>query len=182
MKIFEFTAQGRSWLGSENFHTAPGVIDEFYASLQGEERELFERICNGLPCAKAYMEEHSNEYGWTKEMLAEAKVYIPAKLPRPVPYFEKPWCCYENSFQYAEEKGLRYVEGIAINPTGVQLHAWNSTDGVDVLDYTWPFQHVNKYFGIEWDIEWLKKHGYTSGGFVGYLYEEVKTERAKGAA
>ena len=113
-----------------------------------------------------YIAERLNEYGWTEEMLARADYFVPVKLPTPVPYFERPWCCFENSFNHAEQTGLLYVEGIAVSPSGISIHAWNSTNGSDVIDYTWPYQHVNKYFGIIFPIKWVKKHYSTPGGIL----------------
>lgn len=125
------------------------------------------------------MKENASEYGWTEEVLADATMFVPQELPRPVPYFKKPWHCFENSFEHARKTGLLYVEGLAINPTGPQIHAWNSTDGTDVIDLTWPFQHVNKYFGLVFDVEKLTMAGYPFGAYFGHLYDRLKKQRAQ---
>lgn len=186
MRIFEVVENGVQWIGCENFgpreSVTPRAIEQFYDSLCGGQRALFERVCAALPCPKACMEHEFASYGWSREMLDSARLFVPAKLERPVPYFEKTWSCFENSFHYAEKYGLLYVEGLAVNPSGIQLHAWNSITGHDVFDYTWPYQHVNKYFGLIFEVEWLKKHWPAPGGILPHLFDEAKEERSKDPA
>jgi len=102
-------------------------------------------------------------------MFERAKIYTPRELPRPVSYFREPWQCFKNSYQFAKDTGVQYVEGIAVAPFGAMPHAWCSIDGTDVLDLTWPYQHVNKYFGIQLDPAWMEKND-VPWGFLGYLY------------
>ncbi|MEK7134568.1 MAG: hypothetical protein AAB819_02495 [Patescibacteria group bacterium] len=145
---------------------SPQGVEDSFNTLSGDELEQFRKVCVNLVDPQKYIAERLNEYGWTEEMLARADYFVPVKLPTPVPYFERPWCCFENSFNHAEQTGLLYVEGIAVSPSGISIHAWNSTNGSDVIDYTWPYQHVNKYFGIIFPIKWVKKHYSTPGGIL----------------
>ncbi len=174
IEFYGVEREGYSWLASGTPFTTPKQVEIAYGALSGEQRELFERICRRLPSAEQYVRDRSAEYGWDEDLIAEAKVFTPKPLATPVPYFDPPWHCFENSFSHAEQHNLLYVEGIAINPSGPQIHAWNSTDGTDVLDYTWPYQHVNHYFGIVFPLEWMKKNWPARGGILAHLYEEAK--------
>ena len=177
MKLFERKDAHGSWLGCREFEWTPHWVEGYYDRLEGHELELFERICKELPCAKEYLIAHADEFGWGQEVIAQASIFTPSKLPRPVPYYPKYWHCYENSFAYAEEKGYKYVEGLAISPAGAQIHAWCSTDGKDVIDYTWPYQHCNKYFGIVFDITKMRANGFPFGAVLGHLWDETKKKR-----
>jgi hypothetical protein len=146
---FDIVAEnGYEWIRFYDEPTTPEALEAFFDSLAGNDRLAFDRVCADLPCPKTYMEQHAAEYGWTKDILAAAELFCPAPLPPPVKYFPTHWNCFKNSFAKAEANGLIYVEGLAISPTGPQIHAWNSTNGRDVIDLTWPCQHLNKYFGI----------------------------------
>ncbi len=174
MRIFEIVKNGRSWLRSPVFHSHPGEIEKLYCSLTFAEQTLLQKVCRGMPDPEEYMQLHFREYGWNEDLLAQATKYSPLRLRPPVQYFARPWRCYENSFNHAVETGLLYVEGIVVNPAGIQVHAWNSHDGTDVVDYSLPFQHVNRYFGIEFDVHVMEEIGQAPGGILGRLYEEEK--------
>lgn len=171
MRIIEHKSEGFIWAKSTVPFNTPQQVEQHFNSYTDEERLVFDRICDDLPTGRQYMEIHWQEYGWTEEMLARASEFSAKQLQEPVPYFDPPWWCFENSYHHAEQKGLLYVEGIGISPNGPMVHAWNSTDGTDVIDYTWPWQHKNKYFGIVYDLTWMKKYWPIPGGILGYLHE-----------
>jgi hypothetical protein len=171
MRVVEHESEGFVWAWSSERLLTPQEVESQFNSFTAEESALFERICANLPSGRDYMETRLQQYGWTAEMFNKAREFQPQPLPSPVPYFERPWWCYENSFQHAEKTGLLYVEGIGISPNGPMVHAWNSTDGTDVLDYTWPQQHLNRYFGIIYDVAWIKENWPIPGGMLGYLHE-----------
>lgn len=171
MRIIEHKSEGFIWAKSTVPFNTPQQVEQHFNSYTDEERLVFDRICDDLPTGRQYMEIHWQEYGWTEEMLARASEFSAKQLQEPVPYFDRPWWCFENSYHHAEQKGLLYVEGIGISPNGPMVHAWNSTDGTDVIDYTWPWQHKNKYFGIVYDLTWMKKYWPIPGGILGYLHE-----------
>jgi hypothetical protein len=151
MKLFENKFYCRSWIESYNGWRTPGRIEKLYCSLEGEDQALFRRICASLPCPKQFMIEHAAEFGWDDGMIERARIFIPRPLPTPVNYFSKPWHCYENCYHKARAEGIYYVEGLMIGPAAPIIHAWNSTDGKNVIDLGQPLQHLNKYFGMIFD-------------------------------
>lgn len=170
----KITSEDQEWLTSDEDFRTPQQIERAYLGLEGEQRKLFEEICHGLPAADEYARAHASKYGWDESVFELARTFVPQQFQHPVPYFERHWHCFESSFIYAEQTGLFYVEGLAINPSGAQIHAWNSTDGTDVLDYTWPHQHVNRYFGIVFDVEKMKKYWPVPGAILAYRKQESK--------
>lgn len=173
MDFFENVLGGYSWIGSETGFTTPHDVEKAYDNLDGAGHELFKKVCAGMPTVEDFVRENAIGYGWDERLLGLARTMHAKKLPRPVPYFNPPWTCFENSFKHAQKTGLLYVEGVAVNPSGVMVQAWNSTDGTDVLDFTWPHQHVNKYFGIVFDVQWMLHHSPIPGGILGYLQQET---------
>lgn len=182
MELFEVIEDGHRWLGSRNFHTDPARLEDFFDRLEGEAKALFDRVCAELPCPKEHLAAKWDDYGWDPCILHEGTLFKPARLKRPIPFYEKHWCCFENSFAFAEKYDYSYVEGIAINPSGIQIHAWVTTDGEDVLDYTWPLQHVNKYFGVPLNIEYLKGKGVTQGGLLAHVTKWHQEKKQKDSA
>jgi hypothetical protein len=177
MSIFEKSFYGYSWIYSNVPVETPGQVERMYASLTGAELALFERVCAGLPCPKAFIEKFAAAYGWPPEMIASCKIFTPSPLPHPVIY-SSPWNCFENSFHTAESEGLLYVEGLAISPMGPDAHAWNSADGNDVIDRTWPCQHLNRYFGKALDLDTVRRAvAGDTGGLVGHLYRNAQQGR-----
>jgi len=175
MKLFEVTRFGRNWLETDDFLRArnPGRIERLYHSLEGENLALFRRACASIPEPRQFMEEHAAEFGWDADMVAKARAFTPRPLPSPVRYFPKPWHCYENCLAKAEAEGIFYCEGLVIGPGGPTIHAWNSTDGRNVIDLGWPCQHLNKYFGLVFD---LKEHADLIGT-LGNLYHYAQQNR-----
>lgn len=57
-----------------------------------------------------------------------------------------------------------YVEGIALCPSGVLLHAWLGLDG-RVVDYTWPDADEILYFGIPFEPSWSLMFAETVGRY-----------------
>ncbi len=179
MSLYERKDAHGSWLGCGSFEWTPQWVEGYYDRLVGSELELFERVCKQLPCAKEYLVAHADEFGWDEEMIARASIFTPSELPRPVPYYPKYWHCYENSFAYAEKTGCKYIEGLAVGPAGALIHAWCSTNGKDLIDYTWPYQHVNKYFGMELKISKMRDNGYPFGAVLGHLWADTKKKLQK---
>lgn len=156
----------------------PRSLAEIYDTLDPESVSKLQKVCKQLPCAREYMIAHADEYGWDAPMIEKATIYTARELPRPIEYFHEFNRCWQNSFAYAERTGVRYVEGLAISPAGAFLHAWNSTDGEDVLDFSWPCQQYNKYFGFDFDIEWMRENGFREGGLVLH-HQEMYTQGKK---
>ncbi len=132
---------------------------------------LFRRACANVPDPRRFMQEHGAVFGWDGEIVAKARVFTPRPLPSPVRYFSKPWHCYDNCLAKAES--IYYCEGLVIGPGGPTIHAWNSTDGWNVIDLGWPCQHLNKYLGFVLD---LKEHAEIIGTF-GWFYHFAQQNR-----
>jgi hypothetical protein len=59
--------------------------------------------------------------------------------------------CYMNAALYADDHGLRYVEGYAFRGRPPIPHAW-CADGDLAVETTWPVSAVQPlYFGVEFD-------------------------------
>lgn len=167
--IQEITIDGTGYIGfNAPYPKTPQEIEQIYASLRGEALALFQSVCAEMPSVDVYTKENAEKYRLPKEFFDVARVFTAQALPYPIEYFPELWMCHSNSFEHAQKTGCMYVEGIAISPAGPMLHTWNSTDGNNVLDFTWPSQELNRYYGAVLDIEELKKAGYHSGGILGH--------------
>ena len=169
-----YEEDGYQWAGSDKPFETPYEAEVDTQQLDQKAAELFNQVCDQLPSAEGYIKQYAERFGWRPELIECGKTYRTSALPLPVKYFEPFWWCFENSFLHAKTTGLLYVEGIVVTPTGSFVHAWNSSDD-NVLDYTYPLQHLNSYFGIAFEVELIEKYWPMSGGLLGYLYEEVKT-------
>lgn len=76
----------------------------------------------------------------------------------PVPwtgqYREGAQChCYGNAIATSAMRGLRYVEGVAVAPTGLMIpHAWNIGTEGELVDVTWR-NTGEVYIGVEFSVE-----------------------------
>ena len=168
MKIFENKFFGHTWIESRDPWGTPGKIEKMYHSFAGEDLALFRRVCAGLPCPKQLMIEYGDLFGWNEEMIAEARIFTPRPLPSPVHYFQKTRDCYENCYHKSRAEGILYVEGLMICPAGPIIHAWNSTDGHNVIDLGEPCQHLNRYFGMVFDTRLPLDHPDCRVGSLGW--------------
>lgn len=80
--------------------------------------------------------------------------------------------CFSMSFLVAQKNpNFLYTEGIGIPITGKpMLHAWNicKEDG-KVYDFTWPGSHLCRYYGIIFEIEWIRNNCLTKGAVLHHL-------------
>lgn len=124
--------------------------------------------------AKEYLRRYQNEFPWGKLWLEHG-----TDFPAPT----KALCadfingnalgpegsCYRNALHFSNrliqckhlkdkpiEKSILYVEGLAVDMTGVYPHAWLSVDG-RVVDITWPGAYLTTYYGIAFDPLWARK-------------------------
>ena len=162
--VHRFTNDG-NWI---RFTTRPGSpyeVERYFDSLVGQEKIRFEEVCKNLPDPRQCLWDMI-EARHTAALMQYGQLFVPKTHVRPVPYFQKSWHCYENSFRHADANNLFYVEGMAVNPSGAAFHAWNTTDGTDVIDLTWPYQHVNRYFGAIFPVPFVKERI----GNLGFLW------------
>jgi len=154
-KLFEYELFGRRWIETDDPAMArtPGRIEKLFHRLGPEDLALLRRACASIPGPREFMRAHFAAFGWDAAMVEKARVFSPRPLPQPVEYFPKPWHCYENSRDKAEAEGIFYCEGLVLTPSGPIIHAWNSTDGTNVIDLSYPCQHLNKYLGFVFDLK-----------------------------
>jgi hypothetical protein len=61
--------------------------------------------------------------------------------------------CYANAITLAAKSKLKYVEGVALAPTGeLILHGWNATAENELVDTTWCNTGL-VYLGVEFSVE-----------------------------
>lgn len=61
--------------------------------------------------------------------------------------------CYGNAITLAGRCGLKYIEGVALAPTGeIISHGWNADAGDELVDSTWLNTGL-VYLGVEFSIE-----------------------------
>lgn len=122
-----------------------------------------------MPSAEFFLESHPHLYTWGSIVRRYGREYTASDRGRYDPP-EKPWSCFETASEKARatDEELQYVEGLALSPFGPALHAWN-VNGDDVFDFTWPCQHLNRYFGIVFDLAFLEEIGHKHGCVFGYM-------------
>jgi hypothetical protein len=171
MEMIFFEENGRRWLGTDEGMKSPYDFERII-SAQPDLYRFFHHFSQTLPSAQTYVQQNKEYFGWTDWLLSQCSEFVAAPLMRPIRYDEPFWQCFENARARALVAGLYYVEGVVVTPTGVFVHAWNSTDGQDVLDYTYPAQECNSYFGVALNVG--EKIPY---GWLGFLFEETKEQR-----
>lgn len=151
------------WDGPDNGPT-PDTFDNSLRQATGSSKIALEAVHASMPTAQAYLEARRKQFLWSGTVLEFGQEFL-ADEGEPW-QCRLPWRCYENAYNLAEGSGGRvhYVEGICLSPFGGMLHAWGVCDG-KVLDYTWPAPHFNRYFGVVFDIEFLKEQGLHGGVF-----------------
>lgn len=132
--------------------------------------DIFLDVSKNLPEAEDYIRKYKDRYGWNDGFISQCSKFEPQELPRPFLYDEPFWQCFDNARSRALYEDYYYIEGIVITPTGAYLHAWNSKDGIDVFDFTYPAQECNRYFGVALKVE--EKGAY---GLVAYLEKETRS-------
>jgi hypothetical protein len=94
-------------------------------------------------------------------LLERGQEFTPAPLPPEIRQRTMK-LCFDNSERLAKQKGLLYVEGMAISHHGYGLpfhHAWNATEDGTVIDTTWVPEGIS-YWGIIVPVEDFKKEKY----------------------
>jgi hypothetical protein len=157
---------GITWASFNRPPDTPAEAERWYQELDGYDVERLNLICAKLPSAAAIFAALGLGRFFPADLAARFRTFVPKRQKRPVPYFERPWCCFENSFRLAQARGLLYIEGLAVNPSFVQVHAWNSRDGSDVLDLTWPRQDLNSYYGVALDPAEVEREVGAPGGLI----------------
>ena len=167
MEVSYFEENGQRWLGTDEEMKSPYDFEQLVAQ-QPDLYKFFHRFSSALPKADEYIKEYKESFGWNDWLIEQCSIFTASALLRPIRYDEPYWWCYGNARARALSTGVHYVEGLAVTPTGAFLHAWNSSDGQNVLDYTYPAQELNTYFGV------VIKVGETIPyGWLGHLYDET---------
>ncbi len=125
---------------------------------------------------------HPKGFAWGELVLEFGKEYVASDRGKCASFLPER-SCFENAAQKARETNeeLQYVEGLALSPLGPMLHAWNAR-GDEVFDFTWPCQHLVRYYGIPFSVSFLDEIGHKNGCVFGYLDPLLKYLREKIAA
>ncbi len=150
-------------------------IAESLQKPQGEmERLALASVLGKMPSAyQALSWERGRGQSWVSLLLKHGRNFEAGNLPQEefVRGFKEEdlhsWCCFYNTASMARKYGLQYAEGFAVSPSGPMLHAWNVQAG-KAIDYTWPATHLNRYFGMIFDLDWLDQIGCPDGGVFYY--------------
>ena len=167
MEVSYFEENGQRWLGTDEEMKSPYDFERLVAH-QPDLYKFFHRFSCCQPKAVDYIQLHKECFGWSDWLIAQCSVFRALPLQRPIRYDAPYWQCYENSRTRALVTDVHYVEGLVVTPTGAFLHAWNSSNGEDVLDYTYPAQECNTYFGVALSVG--EKIPF---GWLGHLYHET---------
>ncbi len=88
--------------------------------------------------------------------------------------FSRGNCCGMAYLVHQEIPEMAYAEGLAwafpahIN-SGPLWHGWNVNPRGSAIDYTWPTSHWNEYFGIVFDLDWVRENCVAKSGI---FYQE----------
>ncbi|MDO8514235.1 MAG: hypothetical protein Q7S50_01695 [bacterium] len=128
------------------------------------------RLKRTLPTAEEYLKANPDRYEWGRLWAEHGRSFIPPayRVCREMiedDAFLQETLCYTNALDVSlcmsestsERKGeIRYVEGLAVDPTGAYPHAWVTIDE-KVLDPTWPGAYLATYFGVAFVPEWVQQ-------------------------
>jgi len=122
--------------------------------------------------AHQYLERYADDFPWGqfclkygKESRAESYRTIRNRIDSRS--FLQEGQCYVNSMRilrgwkescpdWAGNQKVSYVEGLALDPTGIFLHGWIDVGGV-AYDRTFQRAYMTTYFGVHFDPPWADK-------------------------
>lgn len=127
------------------------------------------RLRRTQPNAREYLERHANEFPWADLCLMHGQESAPP------PYrvnldmlkqggFLEEGHCFRNSMralrrwqekppEWVGERTVTYVEGLALDPTGIFVHGWIDVGG-QAVDLTFKRAYMTSYFGIRFEPAW----------------------------
>ncbi len=124
---------------------------------------------NSQPTALQCLKQCVDEFPWAEYCLAHGRTSYAEKYRKVRDRFERGGFmelnqCYRNCMKilrqwYKERpnwvgsKRVSYVEGLAVDPTGMFLHSWIDVGGV-AYDMTFPRAWMTKYFGVHFEFRW----------------------------
>jgi hypothetical protein len=120
------------------------------------------------PSAEQYLARTSDTYPWAQTWLQFGKEYHAPSLDEVIDLiknkmFMKPRECFANALEFGialsdedPEVSVLYVEGLALGPTGVHIHAWLEINGKTV-DLTWRDSFLCSYFGVGFPVTVVEK-------------------------
>ena len=124
------------------------------------------------PTAHEYLQRYAHDFPWARFCLEYGKVSqaesyrtIRDRVDRRG--FMQEGQCYANSIEilchwrekcpdWVGDRTVSYVEGLALDPTGVFLHSWIDVGG-SAYDMTFQRAWMTTYFGVHFDPLWADK-------------------------
>lgn len=119
--------------------------------------------------AREYLERHADEFPWAELCLTHGQESAPP------PYrinldmlkrdgFLEEGHCFRNSMRalrrwkekppkWVGSRPVTYVEGLALDPTGIFVHGWIDVGG-QAVDLTFKRAYMTSYFGIRFEPTW----------------------------
>lgn len=130
------------------------------------------------PTALEFLQQHPDEFPWGRFCLEHGKTsraenYRTVRDRMERHSFLEEGQCYRNSMvilrqwdnqrpDWIGDKPISYVEGLALDPTGIFLHGWIDVGGV-AYDMTFKRAWMTTYFGVHFEPRWadqtMKKIG-----------------------
>jgi hypothetical protein len=124
------------------------------------------------PTAQEYLQQYPEEFPWSRFCLKYGKVskaesYRTIRSRLECNGFLQDGLCYENSMHVLQQwkerrpewvgnRSVSYVEGLALDPTGIFLHGWIDVGGV-AYDVTFARAFMTTYFGVHFEPSFAYK-------------------------
>jgi hypothetical protein len=124
------------------------------------------------PTALEYLQRYADEFPWAGFCLEHGQVsqtesYRTVRDRVDRRGFMEEGQCYVNSMsilrrwrrkrpKWVADYAVSYVEGLALDPTGVFLHSWIDVAG-NAYDMTFQRASMTSYFGVRFDPVWVDK-------------------------
>ena len=119
--------------------------------------------------AQEYLKQHTSDFPWAKLCLTYGQVskappYKVVRIMEKQDSFLEEGQCFRNSMHVLQRwqkdppdwingRSISYVEGLALDPTGIFIHGWIDIDG-QAVDMTFLRAYMTSYFGIRFDPTW----------------------------
>jgi len=122
-----------------------------------------------LPTAREYLQRHAADFPWGELCLQHGQVSQPPAYLTNMQLlkregFLEPGHCFRNSMKmvrrwkdeppdWVGDQQITYVEGLALDPTGIFLHGWIDVGG-QAVDLTFMWAYMTTYFGVRFEQDW----------------------------
>jgi len=121
------------------------------------------------PTAKEYLQRHTADFPWGELCLQHGQISQSPSYRTNMQLlkrggFLESGHCFRNSVRTVQrwkenppelvgDKPITYVEGLALEPTGIFLHGWIDVGG-QAVDLTHVQSYMTTYFGVRFEADW----------------------------